>query len=74
MQKLRGMNQEANMQQQRFFARSTPHVKGLLAQDLFDLGAGNARETRAGVSFSGSLETAYRACLWSRVGSRILLP
>jgi len=62
------------MQQQRFFARSTPHVEGLLAQELFDLGAGNVRETCAGVSFSGSLETAYRACLWSRVGSRILLP
>jgi 23S rRNA (guanine2445-N2)-methyltransferase / 23S rRNA (guanine2069-N7)-methyltransferase len=29
---------------------------------------------RAGVSFSGPLEFAYRACLWSRVASRILLP
>src|SRR4029079_484655 len=31
-------------------------------------------EVRAGVEFEGSLESAYRACLWSRVASRILLP
>ena len=27
-----------------------------------------------GVEFSGEIEHAYRACLWSRVGNRILLP
>ncbi len=31
-------------------------------------------EKKAGVIFSGSLEVAYRACLWSRVANRILLP
>ena len=31
-------------------------------------------ERRAGVAFAGPLEVAYRACLWSRVASRILLP
>src|SRR6185295_14626444 len=29
---------------------------------------------RAGVFFAGPLELAYRACLWSRVANRILLP
>lgn len=29
---------------------------------------------KAGVEFDGTLETAYRACLWSRVASRILMP
>ena len=38
------------------------------------LGALNIAEKRAGVKFEGSLETAYRACLWSRVANRILLP
>jgi 23S rRNA (guanine2445-N2)-methyltransferase / 23S rRNA (guanine2069-N7)-methyltransferase len=31
------------------------------------------RETRAGVAFSGDLATGYRACLWSRLASRVLL-
>jgi len=62
------------MQQHEFFASSTRYVEDLLAQELLDLGAKSVRETRAGVYFSGCLETAYRACLWSRVGSRILLP
>lgn len=60
--------------QHEFFASSARYLEDLLARELLDLGAASVRETRAGVYFSGSLETAYRACLWSRVGSRILLP
>ncbi|SVE39505.1 uncharacterized protein METZ01_LOCUS492359, partial [marine metagenome] len=30
-------------------------------------------EQRAGVGFQGSIEVGYRACLWSRLASRILL-
>ena len=37
------------------------------------LGAEPVREGRGGVSFGGSPETAYRACLWSRTASRVLL-
>ncbi len=33
----------------------------------------DAHEALAGVHFSGTLELAYRACLWSRLASRILL-
>ena len=40
--------------------------------------AGSARRTSSrsapASSFSGSLETAYRACLWSRLAGRVLLP
>ena len=32
------------------------------------------REFKLGVQFEGTLETAYRACLWSRTASRILMP
>ena len=35
---------------------------------------GRQMQTIAGVHFEGTLETAYRACLWSRLASRILLP
>jgi 23S rRNA (guanine2445-N2)-methyltransferase / 23S rRNA (guanine2069-N7)-methyltransferase len=37
------------------------------------LGGQVARSTRGGVSFRGSLEQAYRVCLWSRLASRVLL-
>jgi 23S rRNA (guanine2445-N2)-methyltransferase / 23S rRNA (guanine2069-N7)-methyltransferase len=38
------------------------------------LGATHIEKKRAGVSFKGSLETAYRVCLWSRIANRVLLP
>lgn len=58
----------------RLFATSPLGVENLLAAELQALGAGDVRETKAGVSFTGDLEVAYAACLWSRVASRILLP
>lgn len=57
-----------------FFATCPKGLETLLLRELEALGAGEARETRAGVAFSGTLETAYRACLWSRLANRILLP
>ncbi len=48
-------------------------IEALLAEELRALGATDVRESRSAVSFSGTLETAYRACLWSRLASRILL-
>jgi 23S rRNA (guanine2445-N2)-methyltransferase / 23S rRNA (guanine2069-N7)-methyltransferase len=59
---------------QSFFASCPKGLELLLADELRALGAAQAREKRAGVEFSGTLETAYRACLWSRLASRILLP
>ncbi|MFZ1904543.1 MAG: THUMP domain-containing protein, partial [Steroidobacteraceae bacterium] len=31
------------------------------------------RERAAGVAFGGTLEAAYRACLWSRIANRVFL-
>ncbi|MDV3241120.1 MAG: THUMP domain-containing protein, partial [Methylocaldum sp.] len=45
-----------------------------MADELRALGAVEVAETRAGVAFGGDLETAYKACLWSRLANRILLP
>jgi 23S rRNA (guanine2445-N2)-methyltransferase / 23S rRNA (guanine2069-N7)-methyltransferase len=42
-------------------------------RELAALGALEARERGGGVRFRGSVETGYRACLWSRVASRVLL-
>lgn len=62
------------MENQRFFATAPKGVTDLLAAELTSLGATSVADNRAGVEFEGSLETAYRACLWSRLANRILLP
>ncbi len=48
-------------------------VEPLLAAELIELGAVAPRPVRGGVAFQGPLELAYRACLWSRTASRVLL-
>ncbi|MGZ3709484.1 MAG: THUMP domain-containing class I SAM-dependent RNA methyltransferase, partial [Bdellovibrionota bacterium] len=58
----------------KFFATTAKGMEELLLGELTALGAVNAKATRAGVTFEGPIETAYRACLWSRVANRILLP
>lgn len=55
------------------FAPAPRGTESLLASELRTLGARAIRELWAGVSFSASLETAYRVCLWSRIASRVLL-
>lgn len=57
-----------------FFASCPPAVADLTAAELRECGATSCREFKLGVQFEGSLETAYRACLWSRTASRILMP
>jgi 23S rRNA (guanine2445-N2)-methyltransferase / 23S rRNA (guanine2069-N7)-methyltransferase len=57
-----------------FFAPCPPAVADLTAAELRECGATHTREFKLGVQFEGSLETAYRACLWSRTASRVLLP
>ncbi len=57
-----------------FFALCPRYAEDLLAAELQALGASSVREHPAGVGFSGTLETGYRACLWSRVATRVLLP
>jgi 23S rRNA (guanine2445-N2)-methyltransferase / 23S rRNA (guanine2069-N7)-methyltransferase len=57
-----------------FFATCPKGLEYLLRDELVALDASNVREALAGVHFSGELVTAYRACLWSRLASRILLP
>ncbi|GLQ52144.1 bifunctional 23S rRNA (guanine(2069)-N(7))-methyltransferase RlmK/23S rRNA (guanine(2445)-N(2))-methyltransferase RlmL [Dyella flava] len=57
-----------------FFATCPKGLEYLLRDELMALGGTDVHEALAGVRFSGTLETAYRACLWSRLASRILLP
>ena len=57
-----------------FFVTAALGTADLLAAELNTLGATATREIRGGVYCSGTLELAYRACLWSRVGLRVLWP
>jgi 23S rRNA (guanine2445-N2)-methyltransferase / 23S rRNA (guanine2069-N7)-methyltransferase len=58
----------------RWFASCPKGLEGLLYAELGSLGAEELRETVAGCYFGGSQLVAYRACLWSRLANRILLP
>ena len=57
----------------KLFATCPKGLEYLLRDELRALGAEDAREALAGVHFTGSLELACRACLWSRLASRVLL-
>jgi 23S rRNA (guanine2445-N2)-methyltransferase / 23S rRNA (guanine2069-N7)-methyltransferase len=57
-----------------FFATCPAPLAELLAAELRGLGGRGVRTRGAGVGFDGDLGLAYRACLWSRIASRILLP
>jgi 23S rRNA (guanine2445-N2)-methyltransferase / 23S rRNA (guanine2069-N7)-methyltransferase len=57
----------------RFFATAPKGVPPVLAEELRHLGAGMIKEGPAGVAFEGPLALGYRACLWSRTASRVLM-
>ncbi len=57
-----------------FFAATATNLEPLLAEELRGLGAQDIQPQRRGVAFSGTLETAYRVCLWSRLANRVFLP
>lgn len=56
-----------------FFARCAGGFESRLATELKKLKAQRVRPLKGGVAFFGTVEDAYRACLWSRVASRVLL-
>jgi 23S rRNA (guanine2445-N2)-methyltransferase / 23S rRNA (guanine2069-N7)-methyltransferase len=56
-----------------FFAVGPKGVEPLIQEELRALGASDLKVSRTGVYFKGDLETGYRACLWLRTASRVLL-
>ncbi|HSS07849.1 MAG TPA: THUMP domain-containing protein, partial [Rhodanobacteraceae bacterium] len=56
-----------------YFATCAKGLEYLLRDELAAIGAADAHEKLAGVEFSGDLRLGYRACLESRLASRILL-
>jgi putative N6-adenine-specific DNA methylase len=56
-----------------FFATTAKGVEELLAVELAALGIETAALDRGGVRFSGTMEACYRANLWLRTASRVLM-
>ncbi|NTW28282.1 MAG: 23S rRNA (guanine(2445)-N(2))/(guanine(2069)-N(7))-methyltransferase, partial [Coriobacteriia bacterium] len=56
-----------------FFAPCPRGAEKFLADELRALKCRSVRPVAAGVSFGGRLEHAYRALMWSRTASRVLL-
>lgn len=64
---------KAPTEQLEFFARCASGFEATLAGELRGLGAQRVRPLKGGVAFFGTVESAYLACLWSRVATRIQL-
>ena len=49
-------------------------TESLLADEIRALGGRVVKEPPMGVLWEGTLEVAYRVCLWSRLANRLMLP
>ena len=56
-----------------WFATAPVGAASVLAEELAQFGASNIRARSHDVRFQGALEVGYRACLWSRTATRVLL-
>jgi len=56
-----------------FYASCPKAIEDLVEYELQSFGASQIKLSVSGVFFSGSLETGYRACLWSRIANRIFI-
>jgi 23S rRNA (guanine2445-N2)-methyltransferase / 23S rRNA (guanine2069-N7)-methyltransferase len=55
------------------FATHPLGFSDLLEQELLGAGAQITARVTSGIGFTGTLECAYRVCLWSRIANRVLL-
>ncbi len=58
---------------ERLFVVTAPGLEGVCAEELNTLGMAEVRETAGGVAFTGALRDLYRANLWLRTASRVLV-
>ncbi|MBF7687470.1 bifunctional 23S rRNA (guanine(2069)-N(7))-methyltransferase RlmK/23S rRNA (guanine(2445)-N(2))-methyltransferase RlmL [Acinetobacter rathckeae] len=49
-------------------------LEPLLEEEIAHLGATNVERKAGRLIFKGTLETAYRICMWSRLASRVVMP
>lgn len=56
-----------------FYASCPEGFESALADELKRLGLSHVRRLKGRATFEGELEEAYRACLWSRLASRVFV-
>lgn len=64
----------ASLRHAELYATCGTGLEHLLADELRELGMDHVQSAGAGVRFSGGLAAGYKACLWSRVANRVLIP
>ncbi|MGQ7843380.1 bifunctional 23S rRNA (guanine(2069)-N(7))-methyltransferase RlmK/23S rRNA (guanine(2445)-N(2))-methyltransferase RlmL [Granulosicoccus sp. 3-233] len=64
----------ATLRHAELYATCGSGLEHLLADELRELGLEHVQSAGAGVRFSGGLAAGYKACLWSRVANRVLIP
>ncbi len=62
------------MTQHKFTVTAARGMLPLLAKELATMGIKQTKQEQGNIRFMGSLEDAYRICLWSRVAIRVLMP
>ncbi|MDD2463671.1 MAG: bifunctional 23S rRNA (guanine(2069)-N(7))-methyltransferase RlmK/23S rRNA (guanine(2445)-N(2))-methyltransferase RlmL [Desulfobulbus sp.] len=73
MYRLRSTARKKKKQPLRFTATCGSGLEELVSEEIASFGGAGIESRPGAVSWSGNLETGYRACLWSRFASRILL-
>ena len=56
-----------------FYASCPEGFESALADELKRLGLSHVRRLKGRATFEGELEEGYRACLWSRLASRVFV-
>ena len=56
-----------------FYASCPEGFESALADELKRLGLSHVRRLKGRATFEGELEQGYRACLWSRLASRVFV-
>jgi 23S rRNA (guanine2445-N2)-methyltransferase / 23S rRNA (guanine2069-N7)-methyltransferase len=73
MHRLRPTSKKKKKQPLQFIATCATGLESLVSEEIAKIGGESIQSHPGAVSWSGGLETGYRACLWSRFASRILL-
>ena len=62
------------MTKHKFTVTAARGMLPLLAKELAEMGIKELKQEQGNIRFTGSLEDAYRVCLWSRIAIRVLMP
>lgn len=63
-----------NLDEIELYATCGTGLEDLLVEEFRELGFDSIQSAGAGVRFRGGLHAGYKACLWSRIANRVLLP